>query len=63
MQHGPSHGPSVSLVTGGARGIGAALAAQVVARGGQVVVADVDEPAGLALVERLRGGAGSSGAT
>lgn len=51
------HSPSVALVTGGARGIGAALAEQVVARGGQVVVADVDERAGLALVERLRGGA------
>lgn len=52
-----SQSPSVALVTGGARGIGAALAERIVARGGQVVVADVDERAGRALVGRLRGGA------
>lgn len=46
-------GPSVAVVTGGARGIGAAIAEGVVARGGRVVVADVDEVAGRTLVERL----------
>ncbi|WP_436698031.1 SDR family oxidoreductase [Nocardioides sp. BYT-33-1] len=49
--------PAVALVTGGARGIGAAIVEGVVAAGGRVVVADVDERAGHALVERLRGGA------
>jgi len=52
-----SQSPSVALVTGGARGIGAALVERIAAGGGQVVVADVDERAGRALVERLRGGA------
>lgn len=49
--------PQVALVTGGARGIGAAIAERVVAGGGRVVVADVDETAGLGLVERLGAGA------
>lgn len=35
--------PAVSLVTGGASGIGLALASALVARGGRVVVADIDE--------------------
>ncbi|WP_110207543.1 SDR family oxidoreductase [Nocardioides daejeonensis] len=44
---------SSALVTGGARGIGAAIAEGVIAGGGRVVVADVDDEAGLALVGRL----------
>ncbi len=43
----------LALVTGGARGIGAAIAEQIVADGGRVVVADVDETAGEALADRL----------
>lgn len=49
--------PQVALVTGGARGIGAAIAERVAAGGGRVVVADVDEAAGHGLVERIGGGA------
>lgn len=43
----------VALVTGGANGIGAAIAAGVVAAGGRVLVADVDDAAASALVETL----------
>jgi NAD(P)-dependent dehydrogenase (short-subunit alcohol dehydrogenase family) len=42
-----------ALVTGGARGIGAAIARQWVAAGGRVVVGDVDDRAGRSLVEEL----------
>lgn len=44
---------TIALVTGAARGIGAALSRQVVADGGLVVVADIDEVAGTALVAEL----------
>lgn len=50
----------VAVVTGGARGIGAAIARRVVAGGGAVVVADLDGEAGAALVEELRGGGGKA---
>ncbi|GAA1103983.1 hypothetical protein GCM10009668_23810 [Nocardioides dubius] len=42
-----------TLVTGGAKGIGAAIARAVVAEGGRVVVADVDDHAGAALAVEL----------
>jgi NAD(P)-dependent dehydrogenase (short-subunit alcohol dehydrogenase family) len=45
----------VVLVTGGARGIGAATAAELVRRGAVPVLADVDEPALAATAERLGG--------
>jgi len=45
----------VVLVTGGARGIGAATAAELVRRGAVPVLADVDEPALAETAERLGG--------
>lgn len=42
-----------ALVTGGARGIGAAIATAFVAEGASVVIADVDVEAGKALAETL----------
>ncbi|WP_235735576.1 SDR family NAD(P)-dependent oxidoreductase [Nocardioides alcanivorans] len=44
---------ATALVTGGARGIGAAIARAMAADGGRVVVADVDDQAGTALVAQL----------
>ena len=43
----------VALVTGGASGIGAATATQLVARGGRVVLVDLDGESLSAMVERL----------
>lgn len=42
-----------AVVTGGARGIGAAIAARLVAEGGRVVIADRDGDAAAATAERL----------
>jgi len=43
----------VALVTGGASGLGAATAKMIVAEGGHVVIADVNEAAGQTLAEEL----------
>ncbi len=43
----------VAVVTGGAKGIGAASAEAVVAEGGRVVIADLDDEQGRALAARL----------
>ncbi|MDO5662689.1 MAG: SDR family oxidoreductase [Brachybacterium sp.] len=48
-----SSAPAVSIVTGGASGIGRELTARLVRRGGRVIVADLDERAAEALAERL----------
>src|SRR3546814_4108105 len=44
----------VTLVTGGAKGMGAAHSRLIAARGGAVIVADIDE-AGEALADEIRG--------
>jgi NAD(P)-dependent dehydrogenase (short-subunit alcohol dehydrogenase family) len=41
------------VVTGGASGLGAATVEMIVAQGGKVVIADMNEELGLALAERL----------
>ena len=46
----------VALVTGGATGIGAAVARRFAKAGGQVVIADLDPAAGGRIVEELGGG-------
>ncbi|MFI9202359.1 SDR family NAD(P)-dependent oxidoreductase [Streptomyces sp. NPDC053048] len=43
----------VALVTGGASGIGAAVAERLVARGGHVVIADIDTDRGNAVAARI----------
>src|SRR5271156_1091523 len=44
----------VAIVTGGASGIGAACAVTLARAGAQVVVSDIDDAGGAALVERIR---------
>ena len=44
-----------ALVIGGARGIGAAIAERFVEEGAHVVIADIEEDAGRATAERLKG--------
>jgi NAD(P)-dependent dehydrogenase (short-subunit alcohol dehydrogenase family) len=46
---------SVALVTGGAHGIGAAVAGRLAALGARVMVADVDTAAGAAVADRIGG--------
>lgn len=51
----PAFTPAVSIVTGGASGIGRALTRRLVERDGRVIVADRDEAAATALAESLGG--------
>lgn len=44
---------TVAVITGGARGIGAAIATQIVQAGGRVALGDLDSDAALTLVRRL----------
>jgi NAD(P)-dependent dehydrogenase (short-subunit alcohol dehydrogenase family) len=46
-------GSEVVLVTGGASGIGAAVAKRFAAAGARVVIADIDEPGGAALADQV----------
>jgi NAD(P)-dependent dehydrogenase (short-subunit alcohol dehydrogenase family) len=50
----------VALVTGAAKGIGAACAATLARHGASVVVADIDEPAGRAVVDAIVSEGGSA---
>ncbi len=52
----------VAIVTGGASGIGAACAATLAREGAKVVVTDLDEARGRAVVEAI-GGAGGRPST
>lgn len=55
--------PRVSIVTGGANGIGRALAEQVVRRGGHVVIADLDGTAATATATSLTSAAALTSAS
>ena len=46
----------VAIVTGGARGIGYAIAERLSRAGARVVIADIDEESSVAAVKRLREG-------
>ena len=48
----------ISVVTGGASGIGRATAARLAAAGDRVIVADLSEEAGSTVVEAIRKGGG-----
>ena len=52
--------PRGALVVGGAKGIGRAISHALVARGDDVIVADVDAPAAASCVDELRGAGGSA---
>ena len=47
----------IAMVTGGASGLGEAIARRYLAEGASVVIADIDEPAGRRLAGELGGGA------
>lgn len=53
MQTNPNLSDVVAIVTGGARGLGAAFAQYIVAGGGKVVIADVLDDEGAALATEL----------
>src|SRR5215203_1552569 len=52
----------VAIITGGARGIGFAIAARLTRAGARVVVADIDGQSAVAAVERLCEGGAEAGA-
>jgi 3-oxoacyl-[acyl-carrier protein] reductase len=49
--HEPRRAPKIVLVTGGAQSLGAAVCAQMAARGWTVAVADINEPGGEAIAK------------
>src|SRR5438874_11216554 len=50
----------VAIVTGGASGIGAACAATLAREGAKLVITDLDDPGGQALVEKIGGAGGEA---
>ena len=50
----------VAIVTGGASGIGSASAIQFADNGARVVVADIDEPRGREVVDRIQAAGGQA---
>ena len=48
----------VALVSGGASGIGKATAKRIASEGGSVVIADLQDDAGRAVVEEIEGAGG-----
>ncbi|MBS1253599.1 MAG: 3-oxoacyl-[acyl-carrier-protein] reductase FabG [Anaerolineales bacterium] len=50
----------LALVTGGASGIGRAIARRMAKAGADVLIGDIDEPAGVATVEAIRADGGSA---
>jgi NAD(P)-dependent dehydrogenase (short-subunit alcohol dehydrogenase family) len=51
--HGPGRGQGCHIVTGGASGIGAACATTLASEGAKVVVTDLDDPRGHAVVGEI----------
>lgn len=50
----------ISLITGAASGIGAATAALFARRGGQVILSDIDDRRGLAVLAEIRADGGDA---
>ncbi|MFY9399105.1 MAG: SDR family oxidoreductase [Desulfomonilia bacterium] len=58
MEGSPGTGPGTAVVTGGARGIGKAIARRLLDEGFRVAILDIDRAAGAAAADELRSGSG-----